>query len=119
MAKYRLLRERLIDDHVLAPDDLHVPEPAALSDLRLAHDAAYVDAVANGTLPAAIERRIGFPSSPEMVERSQRSVGATIAAARIVTDPRLPAGLPAHLPRGTHPSLRARRPGSCRFNALS
>jgi acetoin utilization deacetylase AcuC-like enzyme len=44
----------------------------------------YVDAVAAGTLPADMQRRIGFPWSPMMVERARRSVGATLAAAREV-----------------------------------
>src|SRR5881396_173216 len=79
MAKYRLLRERIVD-----PSDLHVPEPADWNDLLLVHDAAYVDAVARGTLPADAQRRIGFPWSEMMVERSRRSVGATLAAARAV-----------------------------------
>ena len=35
-----------------------------------------------GALPAALQREIGFPWSERMVERSRRSVGATIAAAR-------------------------------------
>src|SRR5439155_10957371 len=84
MAKYRLLRDRLVDEGILAANDLHVPEAIASEDLRLVHDAAYVDAVAAGTLSADAQRRIGFPWSPMMVERSRRSVGATLAAARSV-----------------------------------
>jgi len=96
MAKYRLLRERLVDEGVLDAGDLHVPEAAGWDELRLVHDAAYVDAVASGTLPAEAQRRIGFPWSPMMVERSRRSVGATIAAAREVMRPgaRVSANLP-------------------------
>src|SRR6476660_4793357 len=82
MAKYRLLRERLVDEGVLDRRDLHVPEPATWDELRLVHDPEYGDAVATGTLPADAQRRIGFPWSPMMVERSRRSVGATLAAAR-------------------------------------
>ncbi len=84
MAKYRLLRERLVGEGILAANDLQVPEAIAWDDLRLIHDAAYVDAVAAGTLSAEAQRRIGFPWSPMMVERSRRSVGATLAAAREV-----------------------------------
>src|SRR5258705_11068930 len=82
MAKYRLLRERIVDDGILSAGDLHVPDAVRWDDLRLVHDAAYVDAVATGTLPADAQRRIGFPWSEMMVERSRRSVGATLAAAR-------------------------------------
>jgi acetoin utilization deacetylase AcuC-like enzyme len=119
MTKYRRLRERLIDEGVLAADDLHVPEPAAWSELRLVHDAAYVDAVAAGTLSAAAQRRIGFPWSPAMVERSRRSVGATVAAARMAIDPRLAPGAAANLAGGTHHAFRDRGEGYCVFNDVA
>src|SRR5262245_36008644 len=82
MAKYRLLRERVIDDGILSADHLLIPDAADWGDLRLVHTAAYVDGVATGTLPPLVQRRIGFPWSPAMVERARRSVGGTIAAAR-------------------------------------
>ena len=61
MSKYRLLRERLIDAGVVAPGDLQIPDAISWEELRLVHDAAYVDAVASGTLPPDAQRRIGFP----------------------------------------------------------
>jgi acetoin utilization deacetylase AcuC-like enzyme len=39
-----------------------------------------------GTVAHEIQRRIGFPWSPQMVERSRRSVGATIAASHAALD---------------------------------
>jgi acetoin utilization deacetylase AcuC-like enzyme len=48
--------------------------------LALAHTAAYIEEVSTGQLDAARQREIGFPWSHEMVERSRRSAGATIAA---------------------------------------
>src|SRR3982751_4560146 len=120
MAKYRLLRERLVEEGVLDQRDLHVAEPATWDELHLVHDRSYVDAVATGTLPADAQRRIGFPWSPMMVERSRRSVGATIAAAREVTW-RRPAGarafqasvVSANLAGGTHHAFRDRGEGYC------
>jgi acetoin utilization deacetylase AcuC-like enzyme len=103
MTKYRLLRELLIDQGVLAADDLHVPDPISWDDLRLVHDPAYVEAVACGALPPEAQRRIGFPWSEMMVERSRRSVGATLAAAREVLRPR------SDVARGFPPSLKLRR----------
>src|SRR5689334_23147209 len=105
MSKYRLLRERLIDERVLAADDLCVPDAVSWEDLRLVHDAAYVDAVANGTLAADAQRRIGFPWSAMMVERSRRSVGATLAGAREVLGSRQRESgftVSANLAGGTH-----------------
>ena len=75
MAKYRLLRERLVAEGILTAADLEIPESISWDDVRLVHDAGYVDAVGAGTLSAEAQRRIGFPWSPMMVERSRRSVG--------------------------------------------
>jgi acetoin utilization deacetylase AcuC-like enzyme len=135
MAKYRLLRERLVKEAVLDPCDLRVAEPATWDDLRLVHDARYVDAVATGTLGADAQRRIGFPWSPMMVERSRRSVGATIAAARDVTAARpnpdanadfaalatatQSAKVAANLAGGTHHAFRDRGEGYCVFNDVA
>ena len=130
MAKYRLLRERLSRAGVLGAGDLHVPDAIGWDDLRLVHDAAYVDAVATGTLPPDAQRRIGFPWSPMMVERSRRSVGATLAAAREVarmwreafspaTRPRAAPQVSANLAGGTHHAFRDRGEGYCVFNDVA
>ena len=117
MAKYRLVRERLLDERVLSPDDLCVPDAIGWDELRLVHDAAYVHAVATGTIPPDMQRRIGFPWSPMMVERSRRSVGATIAAARHVLG--TSAGVAANLAGGTHHAFRDRGEGFCVFNDVA
>ena len=107
--KYRLLRERLADRR-----DLHLHEAPAATDgeLALAHSPAYVSAVVEGNLDAAQQREIGFPWSPQMVERSRRSVGATIAAARAA----LAEGVAANLAGGTHHASAAKGSGFCVFN---
>lgn len=116
MAKYRRLRERLIGEQVLAESDLEVPDPADWDDLRLVHTAAYVDAVARGTLDADLQRRIGFPWSTQMVERARRSVGATLAAARRALDD---GGVSANLAGGTHHAFSDRGEGYCVFNDVA
>jgi acetoin utilization deacetylase AcuC-like enzyme len=116
MAKYRRLRERLVDERVLAPSDLAVPNPIEWDDLRLVHAAPYVEAVANGTLAADMQRRIGFPWSPEMVERSRRSVGATVAAARCALRGD---AVSANLAGGTHHAFSDRGEGYCVFNDVA
>jgi acetoin utilization deacetylase AcuC-like enzyme len=115
MAKYRLLRERVLAEGIVAPADLLEPVAADWDDLRLVHTAEYVTGVANGTLPREIQRRIGFPWSPEMVERARRSVGGTIAAARTA----LIEGSAANLAGGTHHSFSDRGEGFCVFNDIA
>jgi acetoin utilization deacetylase AcuC-like enzyme len=116
MAKYRLLRERLVAEGVLSADDLHIPEPISWEDLLLVHAPAYVAEVRHGTLAADAQRRIGFPWSPMMVERSRRSVGATLSAAR---DAIAGAGVSANLAGGTHHSFADHGEGYCVFNDVA
>ncbi len=116
MAKYRRLRERIIGEGVVAPDDLVVPEAAPWDAIRLAHAPEYVDAVASGTLSPAEQRRIGFPWTPAMVERSRRSVGATLAAAAEVMSG---ARVSVNLAGGTHHAFRDRGEGYCVFNDVA
>ncbi|MBY0494808.1 MAG: histone deacetylase [Cyanobacteria bacterium] len=115
MAKYSRLRERILAEGVIAPEDLIEAPLAALEDLLLVHEPGYVHAVTTGTVPHDIQRRIGFPWSPEMVERSRRSVGATIAAARAALDD----GAAANLAGGTHHAFADRGEGFCVFNDVA
>lgn len=115
MAKYSRLRERILAEGTIAPEQLYEAPAADWDDLRLVHDPVYVDAVANGTVPAAVQRRIGFPWSPQMVERARRSVGATIAAARAALDD----GAAANLAGGTHHAFADRGEGFCVFNDVA
>jgi len=138
MAKYRLLRERIVNQGILRDEDLSVPDAIAWDALRLVHDASYVDRVATGTLPPEAQRRIGFPWSAMMVERSRRSVGATLAAAREALDggraalgaearsakvapgtEARSAKVAANLAGGTHHAFRDRGEGYCVFNDVA
>jgi acetoin utilization deacetylase AcuC-like enzyme len=115
MAKYSGLRERLLAEDIVGARDLHEAPAASWDDLRLVHDPGYVDAVANGTLPGEAQRRIGFPWSPQMVERARRSVGATIAAAHVALED----GVAANLAGGTHHGFADRGEGFCVFNDVA
>ncbi len=112
--KYRLLRERLEADPGLLR--LHPAEAASEGELLLAHTPDYVDAVLQGTLSAAAQREIGFPWSPSMAERSRRSVGATIMAARAALAGE---GLAANLAGGTHHAYADKGSGYCVFNDVA
>ena len=79
MAKYAMLRDA-IAHHLPAIQLLQAPR-ASDAELMLVHVPAYVTAIADGTVDAAVMREIGFPWSEAMAERARRSVGATVAAA--------------------------------------
>ena len=111
MGKYRRLRERAAE----AGFEVHEAPPAGDGELALVHTPHYVASVAEGLLDAAAERAIGFPWSPQMVERARRSVGATIAAARTA----LAEGVAANLAGGTHHAHADRGAGWCVFNDVA
>lgn len=112
MRKYRMLRDRIVADPLHAADLLFVPMAASIEQLCLAHDKEYVDRVLQGTLTPTEIKRIGFPWSEAMVERSRRSSGATLAAARTA----LKQSVSVNLAGGTHHAMRNAGEGYCVFN---
>ncbi len=82
LAKYSLLRKRLEESGLIPTEDLLVPDAATDEELLLVHTQEYLHQVRDGLLSEKAIRRIGLPWSPELVERSRRSVGGTIAACR-------------------------------------
>jgi acetoin utilization deacetylase AcuC-like enzyme len=112
MAKYTRLRERLLLEGIVDAVRMHIPDAATDLELHRVHDPAYVARVVEGRLDPAEVRRIGFPWSEAMVERSRRSAGATLAACRAA----LVDGLGINLAGGTHHAFADRGEGFCVFN---
>jgi acetoin utilization deacetylase AcuC-like enzyme len=112
MAKYRLLRERLAVD--LPEVALAAAEPASDGELALVHSPSYIQAVVQGQLSEAAQKEIGFPWTPAMVERSRRSAGATVMAARAALLGG--EGVSANLAGGTHHAYADKGSGFCVFN---
>jgi acetoin utilization deacetylase AcuC-like enzyme len=112
MAKYRLLFERVRDHAEALGITLAEPRAASDEDLTRAHCPDYVRRATTGALSAHEIRRIGFPWSPRMVERSRRSSGASIDALRAA----LAEGIAVNLAGGTHHASWNAGGGYCVFN---
>ena len=112
MSKYALLRERVAAASLVPPERLRIPQPADDTELARAHDPGYLRRVQAGELTAQEIRRIGFPWSPQMTERSRRSAGATIAACRAA----LAGQVGVNLAGGTHHAFADHGAGYCVFN---
>lgn len=110
MRKYQMLRQAVA---ATLPVVEFAEAPHATDGvLALAHHPAYIRKVVAGSLSKEEQKAIGFPWSPEMVERSRRSTGATIAACRsAMTD-----GVAINLAGGTHHAQADRGEGFCVFN---
>ncbi len=109
MEKYRKLR-----DLVSQLDGIHLEVAPSATDTQIlyAHDPSYLIKVLQGTLSSQEQQEIGFPWSTQMVERSRRSAGATLAATKVA----LQEGIAANLAGGTHHAYRNKGSGFCVFN---
>ncbi len=115
MKKYRLLREAVSVAGRGEWAELEVPEAVDDRTLLRVHTPEYLDAVTSGRLSAQDQRAIGFPWSPGLVERSRRSVGGTLSAARAALED----GAAANLAGGTHHAFADRGQGFCVFNDVA
>ena len=112
IAKYELLRQRVI---AAGLGDVREPDRIDRESLLRVHTARYVDALTEGTLSPEEVRRLGFPWSPGLVERSYRAVGGTCAAVRFALDE----GIAMNLAGGTHHAFPDRGEGFCVFNDVA
>lgn len=113
MDKYRLLYERVRQNAAAWNIELIEPRAASDEDLLRVHCAGYIERMSLGTAGEQEMRRIGFPWSAQMVERSRRSSGATMQAleAAISGDK-----IAVNLAGGTHHAAFDRGGGYCVFN---
>ena len=109
MEKYGRLR-----DLVSQLDGIQLENAPTVTDTQIlyAHDPSYLIKVLQGTLSSKEQQEIGFPWSVQMVERSRRSAGATLAAAKLA----LTEGIAGNLAGGTHHAYRNKGSGFCVFN---
>jgi acetoin utilization deacetylase AcuC-like enzyme len=112
MEKYALLRERVEETGIAGPGELRLPHRATDGELLQAHDAGYLEKLVEGTLTEKEVRRIGFPWSVAMVERSRRSSGGTLDACRAALED----GYAANLAGGTHHAFADKGEGFCATN---
>lgn len=110
MEKYEVLRH-LVAQYV---GENMIHQAPRINDNMLfhAHDQNYVQGICDGTLSSQALRRIGFPWSPAMIERSRRSAGATWGACLSA----LREGRGINLAGGTHHAHSAQGGGYCVFN---
>jgi acetoin utilization deacetylase AcuC-like enzyme len=142
MQVFRTIYERLLRTGVVAASQIRVPPELVSRDTlvraptdvfrgscaradqlllsvlppqALAHCPAYVDAFCSGALPLEAMRRIGFPWSPELVERTLAEVSGTLLTAELA----LQHGLACNTAGGTHHAHRAEGSGYCILNDLA
>lgn len=111
--KYRYLHQQLLQLGVSAT---HFIQPTAImpDELALVHCPAYIQSLSDGSIDSKAMRRIGFPWSAQLYQRSLYSVGGTVLTAQLA----LQHGIALHLSGGYHHAFYAEGSGFCLFNDL-
>ena len=115
IAKYQRIRDEIVARGLLTPSAIEEPDRAERWALELVHTPAYVDAVLAGHLTPMEVRRLGFPWSAGLRERSLRTVQGTIEAAHDALED----GLGINLAGGTHHAFADHGEGFCVFNDVA
>ena len=115
MPKFGKVYEHLVRNGIAGLHQFHCPERPAQAWLELAHTRDYVEAYCTGTLDARAMRRIGFPWSSALANRTCMAVGGTILAAQLAPQH----GLACNTAGGTHHAFRDFGSGFCIFNDLA
>jgi acetoin utilization deacetylase AcuC-like enzyme len=117
-SQYQFNKNGLVRDLLREEGDgicWHEPDPMPRSWLESVHDPDYVAEVIEARVPAAKERRIGFPVTPQVARRAQVVPGGTWLAARLALDH----GFAANTAGGSHHALADAGAGFCVFNDLA
>jgi acetoin utilization deacetylase AcuC-like enzyme len=110
--KYRLIRERLLQQQVVDERDFIAPEPASEADIMLVHSPHYVNKLMEGSLTAREELQMEIPYSPQAVDAFMLHTGGSIlAAARALED-----GICFNVGGGFHHAFPDHGEGFCMIN---
>jgi len=114
--KYQLVHARLLEDRVIAAQDVIEPQAADWDDLALVHTREYLAKIRDGTLAQDDIAQLELPWSSEMVEGFRLMVGGTIEAARVAVRQR---SIVAHIGGGLHHAFPNHGEGFCPFNDVA
>ncbi len=116
MGKFRAVAEEIVRAGLVKDmQSFFRPTPAPAAWLQLAHDAGYVDQVLTQTVPAPLERRIGFKMTEPVAMRSRCAVAGTALAARLA----LEHGAACNTAGGSHHAAFDGGAGFCVFNDVA
>lgn len=114
-AKYRLVRDRLLAEELLRPQDFEEPRPAGREELARVHSEAYLERVEGGTLTPAEILKLEVPFSRELRDAMVFCCGGTIEAGRRA----LEEGVAVHLGGGFHHAFVEHGEGFCLLNDVA
>jgi acetoin utilization deacetylase AcuC-like enzyme len=84
--KYRLVKEKLLREHIAEPGDFIEPPPASDDDIALVHHREYLRKLQTGKLSYLEVLRLEIPYSPELVRAVWLCTGGSILAGRLALE---------------------------------
>jgi acetoin utilization deacetylase AcuC-like enzyme len=115
MPKFKILKDLLLSDEIIKPEQIFQPELPDLATIELVHTCEYVRAYCEGNLEPKVQRRIGLPWSEALAHRTRIAIGGTILAAKLA----LEYGCACNTAGGTHHAFPSYGSGFCIFNDLA
>lgn len=114
-AKYRLVKERLLAERIVQPGAIVRPAAVSDDDVRLVHEAGYVDRIARNALTRDELILLEVPFSAALREASWLCAGGTTLAGRLS----LAGGMAVHLGGGYHHAFPDHGEGFCLINDVA
>ena len=112
MLKYELIHEQLLYEGTCTDANFFAPAPVNDRWVLGVHTPAYVNSLKTLTVPPAMVRRIGFPLTPNLIEREWIITQGTIDATQIARRD----GVSMNVAGGTHHAFPDRGEGFCMLN---
>ncbi|HEY9249236.1 MAG TPA: histone deacetylase [Rariglobus sp.] len=113
--KYRWIAAHLLRTGFATHEDFLAPTPATDADMRLAHDARWVEKLRTGMLTAEEIARLEIPYSPELIHAIWHATGGTILACQLA----LGSGIGFNLGGGFHHAFPGHGEGFCAINDIA
>ena len=114
-SKYRLVRERLLEDGTVEEGHLRRPAAATREELLRIHGSGYLNRVLEGKLTRREERLLELPFSPALRAASLLCCGGTLLTGRLA----LEHGVAVHLGGGFHHAFADHGEGFCLLNDVA
>ena len=113
LRKYKLVKERLLNEGIVNSNDIKDVKPLTIDDLLLVHTKEYIDAVRTGK-PSELAESNGIKWGRDVYERAIYSLGSVYQS----LEDSLKNGISGSLSSGYHHAHRSHGKGFCTFNYI-
>jgi acetoin utilization deacetylase AcuC-like enzyme len=110
--KYRLVKEKLLREHIAEPGDFIEPAPASDDDIALVHHREYLRKLQTGKLSYLEVLRLEIPYSRELIRAVWLCAGGSILAGRLALED----GVAVNVGGGFHHAYPDHGEGFCVLN---